>query len=77
MSFMMQIEAARPSPLDQLAADYCAIKAARSEPSIDFCRQALGVSESDAAVARRLGVAVVMVRGWREIGRRASSWSCR
>lgn len=77
MSFMMQIDAARPPPLDQLAADYWAIKLSRAEPSIGFCLQTLGVPEPDAAVARRLGVSVATVRGWREIGRRASSWSCR
>lgn len=77
MSFMMQIDAARPPPLDQLAADYWAIKLARAEPSIDFCRRVLGVSDPDQAVARRLGVSVATVRGWREVGRRASSWSCR
>lgn len=77
MSFMMQIDAAQRPPLDQLAADYWAIKLARMEPSIDFCRQMLGVPEPDDAVARRLGVPVAKVRGWREIGRRASSWSCR
>jgi hypothetical protein len=77
MSFMRQIDAARRPPLDQLAADYWAIKMAKSEPSIDFCRQALGVPEPDEAVARRLAVPVATVRGWREIGRRASPRSCR
>lgn len=77
MSFMMQIDAARRSPLDQLATDYWAIKSAKMHPSIDFCRQTLGVPESDEAVARRLDVPVTVVRGWREIGRRASRWSCR
>jgi hypothetical protein len=77
MSFMMQIDAARRPPLDQLAVDYWAIKLAKAEPSVGFCCQTLGVPESDDAVARRLGVPVATVRGWREIGRRASSWSCR
>lgn len=77
MPFMMQIDAARRPPLDQLAADYWAIKVAKLDPSIDFCRQTLGVPEPDEVVARRLRVPVVMVRGWREIGRRASPWSCR
>jgi hypothetical protein len=77
MSFMMQIDAARRPPLDQLAADYWAIKMAKAEPSLDFCRQTLGVPEADGAVARRLGVSVATVRGWRDLGRRASSWSCR
>ncbi len=77
MSFMMQIDAARRPPIDQLAADYWAIKSAKIDPPIDFCRQTLGVPESDEAVARRLNVPVSTVRGWREIGRRASSRSCR
>lgn len=77
MSFMMQIDAARRPPIDQLAADYWAIKSAKMDPSIDFCRQTLGVPESDEAVARRLDVSVATVRGWRDIGRRASPWSCR
>lgn len=68
-SFMMDIDAARRSPLDQLAVDYFAL---RSGFSIDFCRQTLGVPEVDAVIARRLGVGVSTVRRWREIGRRAS-----
>jgi len=78
MSFMMDIEATRPKPLDQLAVDY--FYAQRSgAPSIAFCRQVLGVPEDDGVVARRLSVAVSTVRGWREVGRRAipGSWSCR
>ena len=78
MSFMMQIEAARAaqrSPLDQLAVDY--FYAPKSvHPSFDFCRRLLGVPEDDDKVARRLRVAVSEVRGWRELGRRASRWSC-
>ena len=75
MSFMMKIDAAQRSPLDQLAVDYfCAEKSAH--PSIDFCRRAFGVPEADEKVARRLSVAVSTVRGWRELGRRASRWSC-
>lgn len=75
MSFMLQIEATQRSPLDQLAMDY--FYAERTvHPSIDFCRRALGVPEADEKVARRLSVAVSTVRGWREIGRRASRWSC-
>lgn len=74
MSFMMQIEAAQAaqrSPLDQLALDY--FFAERSgHPSIDFCQRALDVPENDMKVARRLGVMVSTVRGWRELGRRAS-----
>lgn len=77
MSFMMQIDAARRPPLDQLVADYWAIKSAKRDPSIDFCCQTLGVPESDEVVARRLAVPVATVRGWREIGRRASPSSCR
>lgn len=78
MSFMLQIEAAQRTPLDQLAVDYC--HAQRSgPPSIDFCRRVFGVPENDEAVARRLSVAVATVRGWREVGRRAGSrgWTCR
>jgi hypothetical protein len=78
MSFMMRIEATQRAPLDQLAVDY--FYAQRSGlPSIDFCRQLFGVPESDDVVARRLSVAVSTVRGWREVGRRAtpSPWSCR
>lgn len=74
MSFMMQIDAARRSPLDQLAADYWAILAAKRDPTIDFCCQVLGVPESDEAVARRLDVPVATVRGWRDSGRRARVW---
>jgi hypothetical protein len=75
-SFMMEIDAAQRPPLDQLAADY--FYAQRSgHPSIDFCRQVHGVPESDEAIARRLSVAISTVRGWREIGRRASPWGCR
>lgn len=77
MSFMMQIDAARRPPLDQLAADYWAIKAAKLDPSLGFCRQLLGVPESDEVIARRLDEPVARVRSWRDIGRRASSWSCR
>lgn len=75
MSFMMRIEAAQRSPLDQLAVDY--FYAQRSgHPSIEFCRRVLGVPEKDAVVARRLDVAISTVRSWREVGRRASGWSC-
>ena len=75
MSFMMQIEAAQRSPLDQLVVDYFYAEKA-VHPSIDFCRRALGVPEDDEKVARRLSVAVSTVRSWRELGRRASRWSC-
>ena len=74
MSFMMRIEAAQRSPLDELAVDYFSKKSAH--PSIDFCRRAAGVPENDEKVARRLSVAVATVRGWRELGRRASRWGC-
>ena len=78
MSFMMQIEAAQRPPLDQLAFDFLQIP--RSEhPPLDFCRQTLGVPEDDEVVARCLRVAVSEVRGWRDVGRRATPgrWSCR
>lgn len=78
MSFMMAIDAARAarqSPLDQLAADYWVIRS--GHPSIDFCRRAVGVPDSDEVIARRLGVAISTVRGWRDVGRRAASrWAC-
>jgi len=77
VSFMMEIDAARRPPLDQLAADYWALKLARARPSIGFCRQVFGVPESDAMVASRLDVPVAEVRGWRDVGRRATStWAC-
>lgn len=69
-SFMLEIEAAARSPLDQLAVDYFTIRS--GQPSIEFCRRALGVREDDVVVARRLGVAISTVRSWREIGKRAS-----
>lgn len=70
-SFMMEIDAARRSPLDQLAVDYLTF---RPNFSLDFYCRAAGVPEPDGVVARRLGVAVSTVRKWREIGHRASSW---
>lgn len=73
-SFMMQIDAAQRSPLDQLVTDYYTLRSGK--PSIDFCRRVLGVPEDDAAVARRLGVAISTVRDWREVGRRARGWIC-
>ena len=72
---MMRIDDARRSPLDQLAVDYFSIRSGL--PSLDFCRRADGVPESDEVVARRLGVAVSTVRKWREVGRRARGWVCR
>ena len=77
MSFMMQIEAAQQRPpLDQLAYDYYYAEKT-VHPSIDFCRRVLGVPDDDAKIARRLGVAVSTVRGWRELGRRANPRGCR
>jgi hypothetical protein len=73
-SFMMEIDRAQRSPLDQLAVDYLSLRS--GQPSLDFCRRALGVCEDDAAVARRLSVAISTVRSWREIGRRARGWRC-
>ena len=75
MSFMMEIEAAQRPPLDQLAYDYYYVEKT-VHPSLDFCRRVFGVPEQDEKIARRLGVAVSTVRGWRELGRRASQWSC-
>jgi len=75
MSFMMRIDAAQRRPLEQLAVDYFTQRS--GTPSIDFCRRVLGVPESDDVVARRLSVAVSTVRGWRDVGRRATPvhWS--
>jgi hypothetical protein len=74
--FMMEIDAARRSPLDQLAVDYFAIRSGL--PSLDLCRRVHGVLEDDVMIARRLSVAVSSVRGWREVGRKATSrWACR
>jgi hypothetical protein len=70
MSFMLAIDATRPSPLDQLALDYNVIRT--RVPSTDFCRQALGVDADDKVIAKRLGVAISTVRHWRDIGRRTS-----
>jgi len=74
MSFMMEIDSSRRSPLDQLAVDYFVQRS--GQPSIDFCRRVLGVPEKDEIVARRLSVAVSTVRNWRKVGRRASGWGC-
>jgi hypothetical protein len=69
MSFMLEIDAARPSKLDRLVIDYLSL---RTSPSLDFCRRVVGVDATDDIVARRLGVAISIVRGWRILGRRAS-----
>lgn len=70
MSFMMQIDAERVArPLDLLATEHARKKS--QTPSIDFCCCVAGVPESDEVIARKLRVAVSIVRGWREIGRRA------
>ena len=74
MSFMMEIEAAQAAqrpPLELLASDYFYAEKS-GHPSIDFCRRVFGVQDSDDKIARRLAVAVSTVRGWREIGRRAT-----
>jgi hypothetical protein len=82
MSFMMKIDAARLSPLDQLVVDYFYMQKLEHHPTIDFCRQVFGVPDEDNAVAQRLSVAISTVRGWREVGRRATTatprapWSC-
>jgi hypothetical protein len=77
MSFMMQIDAARVTqPLDLLVAAYA--RQTAQAPSLDFCCRVAGVPDSDEVIARRLRVAVSIVRGWREIGRRAlGKWACR
>ena len=75
-SFMMEIEAAQRSPLEQLAVDF--FHAQKVEyPSIDFCRRIYGVPENDDIVAKRLDIAVAKVRSWRDVGRRATPGSCR
>jgi hypothetical protein len=71
MSFMMQIDAAQRSPLEQLAVDYFYAEKT-VHPSIDFCRRVYGVPDDDDKVARRLSVAVSTVRSWRDLGRRAN-----
>ena len=72
--FMMEIDAARRSPLDQLAVDYLTLK---SGFTFDLCCRLVGVPQSDEIVARRLGVTTSMVRGWRELGHRAHGRTCR
>ncbi len=72
LSFMMEIDAARKSPLEQLVVDFFYVQQS-GKMSIDFCRRMCGVPESDEIVARRLHVAVSTVRGWREVGLRAGS----
>jgi|HubBroStandDraft_6_1064221.scaffolds.fasta_scaffold2426780_2 hypothetical protein len=83
-SFMLEIDASRRSPLDQLAVDYFTNR--QMTPTIDFCRRVHGIApdrdvaqiDRDVAqIASRLDVAIATVRGWREIGKRASGWSCR
>lgn len=69
LSFMMEIDAERRSPLDQLAIDYCHIQRMAC-PSIDFCHKVFGVPEDDEVVARRLRVSIETVRKWREVGQR-------
>jgi hypothetical protein len=76
-SFMLEIDASRRSPLDQLAIDHFTNR--QMTPTIDFCRRVHGIAPSDQAVAQiasRLDVAIATVRGWREIGKRASGWNC-
>ena len=76
MSFMMKIDAARPSPLDQLVADYPHVRKPDHHPTLDFCRQLCGVPDKDADVAQRLRVSISKVRDWRALGYRASPRSC-
>jgi hypothetical protein len=68
---MWQIDASRRPPLEQLAVDYACATLRADHPSIDFCRRLAGLPEDDAVVAKRLGIEVTAIRGWREIGRRA------
>jgi hypothetical protein len=69
VSFMLAIDAAAPSPLDYLVIEY---RVFCCRPSVEFCRQVAGMIEKDEAIARRLGVRVALVRGWREIGGRCA-----
>jgi hypothetical protein len=71
---MMQIEAAAPSPLDYLVIEY---RLFQCRPSVEFCRQVAGMVEKDDAIARRLGVKISAVRGWRALGLRSRGRSCR
>lgn len=78
--FMLEIDAARRAPLDQLAIDYLGRSdLGRSDLLIDldFCRRLAGITEPDEVVARRLSVGVSAVRHWRKLGRRASMQPCR
>ena len=69
--FMQQIDDARGAPLEALALDYLR---PGHRVTIDFCRRVAGVSVglgvAEAAIARRLGVPVIEVRAWLQIGRR-------
>lgn len=67
-SFMLEIEQSMRQPIDQLAIDYLTTRSGR--PSLDFCKRCHGLVESDEKIARRLGVAISTVRGWRDVGRR-------
>lgn len=70
---MLLIDASRRPPLEQLAVDYACAPLRADHPSIDFCRRLAGLPEDDAIVAKRLGIEVTAIRGWREIGRRATA----
>jgi len=69
-SFMLEIDASRRAPLDELAIMWLSQRSGL--PSAEFCRHAAGVEADDAVIARRLGVAISTVRGWRAAGRRPS-----
>lgn len=67
---MLEIEASRRAPLDELAIMWLSQRSGL--PSVEFCRHAAGVDAADVVVARRLGVAISTVRAWRAAGRRPS-----
>jgi hypothetical protein len=64
---MLQIDSCRPPALELLALDFAARSA---PPGLPFCRRVAQVPGPDQQIARRLGVPVAMVRGWRAVGRR-------
>ncbi len=69
---MLEIDNARPPPLEQLALDHLHMP---TGAPIDLCRQVAGVPNTDEQIAKRLHVAISTVRHWREVGR--SSQPCR
>ena len=67
---MLEIDSARPGPIEQLATRWFVQRSGL--PSMDFCRCVAGIAVSDKAVAeiaKRLGVSISTVLGWRERAR--------